>query len=205
MSRAIVPSGRRIARCSCRSSVAKAATEDCRHPGHHHRQRLAHGDRRIDVDPAGGDQGGHQLELFGDRIEPVLDRRDLAFDDAGGAVDQQAFGRAGGARQHDDVGDARDQRQRNERQRQRRDQRQADGATRGRRLAVATAGALATMVTPAHHMGSGVPWRKDRAATVPLPQAAARIAALLTLPSTWPSNCWKFFSKRWATSRAALS
>ena len=34
-----------------------------RHPAHHDRQRLAHGDRRIDVDPAGGHQRGHQLEL----------------------------------------------------------------------------------------------------------------------------------------------
>ena len=35
--------------------------------------------------------------------------------------------------------------------------------------------------------------------------AAARMAACFTLPSTWLSNCWKFASKRWATSRAALS
>ena len=36
-------------------------------------------------------------------------------------------------------------------------------------------------------------------------QAAARMAALFTLPSTWLSNCWKLASKRLATSRAALS
>jgi len=36
-------------------------------------------------------------------------------------------------------------------------------------------------------------------------QAAARIAAFLTLSSTAGSNCLKFDSKRCATSRAALS
>ena len=102
-------------------------------PAHHHGQRLAHIDRRIDVDPAGGHQRGHQLELVGDRIEPALDQLDLRLDHAAGAVDQQALGRAGGAGQHDDVGDAGDQRQRRERQRQRSDQRQPEGTARGAR------------------------------------------------------------------------
>ena len=35
-----------------------------RHPAHHHRQRLAHVDRRIDVEPARGDQRRDQLELL---------------------------------------------------------------------------------------------------------------------------------------------
>src|SRR6185312_3721542 len=81
----------------------------------------------------GGHQGGQQFELLGDGIELVLDRRHLAVDDAGGAVDQQAFGGTGGAGQHHDVGDARDQRQRGERQSQGRDQRKAEGTARGRR------------------------------------------------------------------------
>ena len=104
-----------------------------RRPLHHDRQRLAHGDREFDIDPAGGHQGGQQFELLGDGIELVLDRRHLAVDDAGGAVDQQAFGGTGGAGQHHDVGDARDQRQRGERQSQGRDQRKAEGTARGRR------------------------------------------------------------------------
>ena len=131
-----------------------------RRPLHHDRQRLAHGDRRIDVDPAGGHQAGDQLELLGDGIEPVLDRRHLAVDDAGGAVDQQAFGGAGGAGQHDDVGDARDQRQRNEGQGQRRDQRQAEGPrTRGgaalarRRDSGGVMARSSVVVKSGHHMG----------------------------------------------------
>src|SRR5260221_13149401 len=86
----------------------------------------------------------------------------------------------------------------------------ANAAISGRRNGAgaglaAAAGALEAIVKPAHHRRSDLALRKDSAAAVALPQAAARVAACLTLPSTWPSNCRKFFSKRWATSRAALS
>ena len=184
-----------------------------RHPLHHHRQRLAHGDRRIDVDPAGGRQRGQQLELLGDRIEPALDHRDLA------RRSRWRRGRPAAARRC---------RWRRPAPRCRRCPRSAPArrtpapaprsAAGGRDRAAAPRGADRHARSRRAGHGSVGRYRRVRASLRPcreakgprdrsaaVDQAAARIAALLTLPSTWPSNCWKFFSKRWATSRAALS
>ena len=89
----------------------EAGAGDRRHLGHHHPQRLAHIDGRVDIEPAVRGESGDQLEMFGDRVQPAPDQGDLRVDDARGPVDQQPLGGAGGAGQHDDVGDARDQRE----------------------------------------------------------------------------------------------
>ena len=86
---------------------------DRRHRGHlphHDGQQLAHGDRRFDVDATAGGKGCDQLELLAHRIESVADQRHLGIDHAGGTVDEQPFRGAGRAGQHDDVGDAGNQR-----------------------------------------------------------------------------------------------
>ena len=89
----------------------EAGARNRRHLGHHHPQRFAHIDGRVDIEPAVRGERCDQLEMFGDRVEPAPDQGDLCIDDTRGAVDQQPFGGAGGAGQHDDVGDARDQRE----------------------------------------------------------------------------------------------
>ena len=94
-----------------------------RHLSHHHGQRLTHIDRRFDVDAAGSRQRSNQFELFADRIETAAHQVDLGIDDTGGAVDQQALGSAGRTGQDEDVGNARDQRERNEGKHHRHDQR----------------------------------------------------------------------------------
>ena len=88
------------------------------------------------------------------------------------------------------------ERERDEGKCQRSDQRQPPGAGHGgfRR------GCFGNLAHAADIIGC-----PPRGSDVPSDQTAARMADLLTLSSTWLSNCWKFFSKRWATSRAALS
>ena len=98
-----------MTRSILRSKVAKPALEIAGTLGHHHPQRLAHIDGRVDVEPAVCGESRDQLEMLGDRVEPAPDQGDLRIDDARRPVDQQPFGGAGGAGQHDDVGDARDQ------------------------------------------------------------------------------------------------
>ena len=105
--------------------MANPHGRNCRHAAHHHGKRLAHGYRRIDVDAAGGGKSGDQLEMVGNGIEPAADHRHLGIDDTLGPVDQQALGRARRTGQHCDVGNARYQRQRRERERKCGDQRQA--------------------------------------------------------------------------------
>ena len=63
------------------------------------------------IEPAMRSESRDQFEMFGDRIQPAPDQGDLGVDDARRPVDQQPLGGAGGAGQHDDVGDARDQRE----------------------------------------------------------------------------------------------
>ncbi len=107
--------------------MAKPTARDGRHLLHHDGQRLAHVDGRFDVDAAGGGQRRDQLELFAHRIEPAAHQRHLGIDHARRTIDQQPLGGAGRAGQHDDVGDARDQRERDEGKRHRCDQRQPPG------------------------------------------------------------------------------
>ena len=169
-----------------------------RDPVHHDRQHLAHGDGRFDVDTPAGRQRGDQFKLLAHRIEPAAHQRHLGIDHAGRAVDQQSVRGTGRPGQDHDVGDAGNQRERDECKRQSGDERQPPAPAQGRcrcdrRGCLGRAHAADIIGCP--------PCRSD----VALPQAAERMADLLTLSSTWLSNCWKFFSKRWATSRAALS
>ena len=156
--------------------------------------------------PCGGERRD-QLEMLGDRVEPAPDQRDLRIDDA---------------RRRDRPAAARRCRWRRPAPRCRRcprsarakrrpapAPRSAAGARAGRGVAAAATGASGSVLKPGHHMACRRPDAKARRgrrqSLSRRCQAAARIAALLTLPSTWPSNCWKLASKRWATSRAALS
>ncbi len=187
----------------------EGGARDRRHPGHHHPQRLAHIDARVDVEAAVGGEGCDQLEIFADGFEAIFHQRDLGIDDTRVAVDQQTLGGGGRAGQHHDVGGTRYQRERNERQGERRNQRHAPGASqdgrvdrrarvdRGARTGGFSTHDAASYAVPADTAKGPSPRARG--------YAAARIAALLTLLSTWLSNCWKLASKRWATSRAALS
>ena len=86
----------------------------------------------------------------------------------------------------------------------RKGRRGAGGGTRWTSAVVLKSG-TSYGVRRADAKGALVPPVADAASQAAVDQAAARIAACLTLPSTWLSNCWKFASKRLATSRAALS
>ena len=183
---------------------------DRRHLGHHHPQRLAHVDRRVDVEAAVRGERGDQLEMFGDRIQPAPDQARPAH------RRRARRGRPAAARRC---------RWRRPARRCRRCPRSARARRRPAPAPRSAAGARAAAAGRRRNGASGMvlkpdiiwrtPTRCERSlvaarrrhsvVAAAMTQAAARIAALLTLPSTWLSNCWKLASKRWATSRAALS